>query len=131
MDYYCLGINDGISCADAKVKYDDMHTFGQTLYDAQAANPGKHLVTFKSNVTSAFLNLLAHPIFQLHQVVKIEEKLYIVHCLTFGNCASPQCWCTMSGLLCWLGICKFRIDGLHMYMDNFFGWDYADNLVWY
>ncbi|KAF8234065.1 hypothetical protein L208DRAFT_1552682, partial [Tricholoma matsutake] len=57
--------------------------------------------------------------------------LFIVRCLVFGNRASPCCWCAVSGLLCWLGIQKLGITGLHVYMDDFFGWDYTDNLVWY
>jgi hypothetical protein len=103
-DHSCLEINDSIPCADAKVKYDDMCTFGQTPHDAQAANSSKCLVAFKSDISSAFLNLLAHPIFQLHQVVKIEGKLHIVCHLMFSNCRSPHCWCAVSGLLCWLGV---------------------------
>ena len=130
-DHSRSGINDNIPGSEAKVKYDDMRTFGQTLHDARAANPGKCLVTFKSDVASAFLNLPAHPIFQLRQVVKIEGKLFIVRRLVFGNRASPRCWCAVSGLLCWLGIKKLGIDGLHVYMDDFFGWDYADNFIWY
>ena len=62
-DHSCLGINNNIPHSEAKVKYNDMRTFGQTLHDIWTANPGKHLVTFKSDVASAFLNLLAHPIF--------------------------------------------------------------------
>ena len=130
-DHSSSGINDGIPQADAKVKYDDMRTFGQTLHDARTTNPGKRLVTFKSDVASAFLNLPAHPIFQLRQVVRIDGKLFIVRRLVFGNRASPRCWCAVSGLLCWLGIRKFDITGLHVYMDDFFGWDFADNLIWY
>ena len=114
-----------------KVKYNDMRTFSQTLHNARKANPGKHLVTFKLDVALAFLNLPAHPIFQLHQVVKIEGKLFISQHLVFGNQASPRCWCTVSGLLCWLGIHKFDVIDLHVYMDDFFGWDFADNLVHY
>jgi hypothetical protein len=108
-----------------------MRTFGQTLHNACATNPGKHLVTFKSDVASAFLNLPAHLIFQLHQVVKIEGKLFIVRHLVFGNHASPHCWCAVLGLLCWLGVQKLNITSLHVYMDDFFGWDFADNLVQY
>ena len=78
-------INDNIPRSEAKVKYNNMRTFGQTLHDARTANPGKWLVTFKSDVASAFLNLPAHPIFQLHQVVRIENKLFIVRRLVFGN----------------------------------------------
>ena len=130
-DHSHSGINDNIPRVDAKVKYDDMKTFGQTLHNARTANPGKRLVTFKSDVASAFLNLPAHPIFQLRQVVKIEGKLFIVRRLVFGNRASPRCWCAVSGLLCWLGIRKLNITSLHVYMDDFFGWDYGNNLIWY
>jgi hypothetical protein len=130
-DHTRSGINDGIPQSEAKVKYDDMRTFGQNLHNARSSNPGRCLVTFKSDVVSAFLNLPAHPIFQLRQVVRIEGKLFIVRWLVFGNRASPRCWCAVSGLLCWLGVRKLGIASLHVYMDDFFGWDYADNLVWY
>ena len=82
-------------------------------------------------MASAFLNLPAHPIFQLHQVVQIERKLFIIRCLVFSNRASSCCWCAVLGLLCWLSVQKLGIVGLHVYMDDFFGWDYADNLVWF
>jgi hypothetical protein len=36
---------------------------------------------------------------------------------------------TVSALICWIGVQKLNIHGLHVYMDNFFGWDYSDNLV--
>jgi hypothetical protein len=77
-DHSRSGINDNIPRSEAKVKYDDMRTFGQTLHDARSANPGRHLVTFKSDVASVFLNLPAHPIFQLRQIVKIKGKLFII-----------------------------------------------------
>ncbi|KAJ3742267.1 hypothetical protein EV360DRAFT_27052, partial [Lentinula raphanica] len=32
-------------------------------------------------------------------------------------------------LILWILVRKFDIVGLHMYMDDFFGWDYSDNLV--
>jgi hypothetical protein len=107
-----------------------MCSFGQNLHNTCSTNPGRCLVTFKSDVASAFLNLPAHPIFQLWQVVRIEGKLFIVCSLIFSNHVSPQCWCAVSGLLCWLGVCKLGISGLHIYMDDFFGWEYADNLIW-
>ena len=131
MNLSYLGINNGIPQSEAKVKYDDMQTFGQNMHNAHASNPGWCLVTFKSDVTSAFLNLPAHSIFQLCQIVRIKGKLFIVQHLVFGNYASPHCWCAVSGLLCWLGVCKLDIVGLHIYMDDYFGWDFADNLVWY
>ena len=130
-DHSGSGINDGIPKSEAKVRYDDMHPFGQALRDAQKDNPGRRIVTFKSDVASAFLNLPAHPLWQLRQVVVVEGKLYIVRHLVFGNRASPRCWCAVSGLLCWLAIRKLGILSLHVYMDDFFGWDFEDNLIMY
>lgn len=91
----------------------------------------QHIILFKSDVSSAFLNLPAHPIWQIHQTVVVDKLMYIVRRLVFGNRASPHCWCAISGLLCWIATRKLDICGLHVYMDNFFGWDFADNLIQY
>ncbi|KAF5385784.1 hypothetical protein D9615_002558 [Tricholomella constricta] len=130
-DHSGSGINDGIPKEAGKVRYDDMHSFGTTLRDARRLYPGKRFVTWKSDVASAFLNLPAHPIWQLHQVVTVDGRLHIVRRLVFGNRASPRCWCAVSGLLCWLGVRKLRIVGLHVYMDDFFCWDLEGNLLWF
>jgi hypothetical protein len=106
-----------------------MRSFGQCLHDARRSNPGIPLVLFKDDVATASLNLPAHPIWQLRQVVMVDGRLYIVWRLVFGNQASPRIWCAVSGLLCWLAIRILKIDGLHVYMDDFFGWARADDLV--
>ena len=130
-DHKSSGLNDTIPRSEAHVKYDDMHPFGQVLRQARAENPGQRLLLFKSDVASAFLNLPAHPIWQLRQIVTVDGQLYIVRRLVFGNRASPRCWCAVSSLICWLAIYKFNVDSLHVYMDDFFGWDYDNNLVFY
>ncbi|KDQ59561.1 hypothetical protein JAAARDRAFT_205592 [Jaapia argillacea MUCL 33604] len=130
-DHSASGLNDGIPIQDGKVRYDDMRDFGACLHHARKENPDVPLVLFKSDVASAFLNLLAHPLWQLRQVVMVDGALQIVHQLVFGNRASPRIWCAVSGLLCWLGVRKLKIYGLHIYMDDFFGWDYAGNFIWF
>jgi len=47
IDHSASGLNDGVPRSEAKVKYDDMRPFGQTLRDAHAANP--HRPLFYSN----------------------------------------------------------------------------------
>lgn len=130
-DHSASGLNDGIPREEARVKYDDMRSFGQTLHDAKEANPHRRLITFKSDVATAFLNLPAHPLWQLRQVVVVDGRLHIVRRLVFGNRASPRCWCAVSGLMCWIATRKLDITGLHVYMDDFFGWDFADRLLYY
>lgn len=128
-DHLASGLNDGIPRVEAKVRYDNMHDFGEALRAARALFPGKQLVVFKSDVASAFLNLPAHPIWQLRQVVSVDESFFVVRRLVFGNRASPRIWCAVSGLMCWIAVRKFNLDGICVYMDDFFGCDLADNLI--
>ena len=130
-DHSASGLNDSIPRSEAKVRYDDMRTFGQVMYNAKQAHPNEDLLTWKSDVSSAFLNLPAHPIYQLRQVVEIEGIRRVIHRLVFGNRASPRCWCSVAGLMCWLGIVKFSIKDLHDFMDDFFSWALASDLVLY
>ena len=130
-DHTASGLNDHIPRSEAKVLYDDMRTFGQAIYNAKRAYPDVDLICWKSDVSSAFLNLPAHPIYQLRQVVDVEGVLRIIHRLVFGNRASPRCWCSVSGLMCWIGIKKFDIKDLHNFMDDFFSWGLASDYVIY
>jgi len=130
-DHSASGLNDGIPRTEARVKYDDMRSFGQVLHNARRQFPDRHLVLWKSDVASAFLNLPAHPLWQLRQVVQVDGHLYVVRRLVFGNRASPRIWCSVSALLCWIAVSKLGIDGTQVYMDDFYGWDFLDNLTFY
>ena len=83
-DHAGSGLNDGIPKGEAHVQYDDMHTFSQALYDAIANNPAKEIITFKSDIASAFLNLPAHPLWQIRQIVIVDGKGHVVRRLVFG-----------------------------------------------
>ena len=130
-DHTASGLNDHIPRSEAKVHYDDMRSFGQAIFNAKQMHPNQDLITWKSDVSSAFLNLPAHPIYQLRQVVNVEGVWHVIRRLVFGNRASPRCWCSVSGLMCWIGIKKFGIRDLHDFMDDFFSWDLSTNLVFY
>ena len=130
-DHSASGLNDGIPRHEAKVRYDDMRTFGQAIFNAKKAHANESLLTWKSDVSSAFLNLPAHPLYQLRQVVDVEGTLRIIHRLVFGNRSSPRCWCSVSGLMCWIGIMKLDIPDLHDFMDDFFSWAFASDLILY
>ncbi|KAF8799122.1 hypothetical protein BYT27DRAFT_7121288 [Phlegmacium glaucopus] len=108
-----------------------MHPFGLALQEARRDNPAVDLILYKSDVAGAFLNLPAHPLWQIQQVVSVDGRKFIVHRLVFGNRASPRCWCAVSALICWIGERKLNIIGLHVYMDDYFGWEVASNLVFF
>jgi hypothetical protein len=108
-----------------------MRTFGQAIFNAKRAHPLEDLITWKSDVSSAFPNLSAHPIYQLRQVVDVEETLCLIHHLVFENRASFCCWCSVSGLMCWIAIKKFNIIDPHVFLDDFFSWGLARGLITY
>ena len=62
-DHAGSGLNDGIPREEARVQYDDMHTFSQALYDAIQDNPLCEIITFKSDIALAFLNICHVPYF--------------------------------------------------------------------
>ena len=130
-DHTKSGLNEGIPKESAHVLYDDMHTFSQALYDAMEENPLQEIVTFKSDIASAFLNLPAHPLWQLRQIVIVDGIGHVVRRLVFGNRGSPRCWCSVSGLICWIGVKMLGIPDLHVYMDDFFGWDFRNDCIVY
>jgi hypothetical protein len=104
-----------------------MHSIEGALCHAWLSNPGCRLILYKDDVASAFLNLPVHPIWQLHQIVGLDNLLHLVWHLIFGSCAAPHVWCSVSGLICWLSIQKLKIIDLHVHMDNFYGWDFTVN----
>ena len=85
VDHSGSGINNGIDKEDGKVKYDDMWSFGHQLHYAQQSNPDHELHLFKSDVAKVFLNLPVHPIWQLHQLVKVDKQYHVVRRLIFGT----------------------------------------------
>ncbi|KAJ3816888.1 hypothetical protein F5880DRAFT_1462618, partial [Lentinula raphanica] len=76
-DQTASGLNAGVHREDAHVRYDDMRSFGAALRQAKKRNPGKNLVLFKDDVKGAFPTLPAHPIWQLKQVVKVDDSFHI------------------------------------------------------
>lgn len=113
----------------AHVLYDDMRSFGTSMCQARLSNPGVKLVCFKDDIKGAFLTVFAHPLWQIHQIVEIDGQLYMIHTLVFGTRTSTRNFCGLSSLICWISIRKLHLIGLHCYMDDFFGWDRADNLI--
>ena len=126
-DHASSGLNDSIPKEEGEVLHDTIRDFGQTLHDIHRKFPRRSLMLYKSDVASAFLHLPMHPLYQLRQVVKVDD-MHIIHRLVFGNRASPRIWCALSGLLCWIAINKFGVRGLFVYMDDFYGWEFADKM---
>ena len=94
-DHSASGLNDGIPKAEAWVKYDNMHPFGQTLYELLQRNPHQWSVIFKSDVSSAFLNLPGHPLWQIWQIIIVDGiwGVATISMINTRHCLEHLCVC--------------------------------------
>lgn len=128
-DYSASHLNNDIPQEQARFRYDNMGDFGQALHNRRQSDPAATLTLYKSDIASTFLNLPAHPIWQLHQVVTVDGQFHIVCRLVFGNRASPYIWCAVSALICWIAIFVLHIPDIFVYIDDFFSIGELNDLV--
>lgn len=73
-----------------------------------------------------------HPLWQPLQATKLPDGQYVInHNNAFGGAASGRCWWSVSSLMLWITEHKCGIKDLSNYIDDIFGWEYADNFLYY
>src|SRR6202522_662937 len=109
-----------------------------TISDLEAAllrfrqtHPETKLVMFKSDVSAAYRQLPLHPLWQIKQIVTIDEARHVDRCTSFGGRGSCRDYTAFMGLVLWLAIfIKFLTD-LFGYIDDNFSFDEEGNVLWY
>jgi hypothetical protein len=74
-----------ISPNDASVHLDTLHVLGKALLKVRKCHGGVRLVLFKTNVSQAYCPLPVHPLWKLHQVIKICDSYHVDNNNNFGN----------------------------------------------
>ncbi|KAF8223453.1 hypothetical protein L208DRAFT_1062999, partial [Tricholoma matsutake] len=69
--------NSFISQEDAQVHLDSLHVLGSTLIRVCEQYGNVPLILFKTDVSQAYRGLPVHPLWQLHQVVTINDKHHV------------------------------------------------------
>ncbi|KZT42580.1 DNA/RNA polymerase, partial [Sistotremastrum suecicum HHB10207 ss-3] len=126
-----LALNSWISSESASVRYDTLRDLAIVLREYRKAEPHQVFTLWKSDVASAFRLIPMHPLWQIRQVIKIDETYHVDRCMVFGNRAAPRIWCTIAGLLAWIGIYKRKIRILQHYMDDYWSIERNDLLIPY
>jgi hypothetical protein len=94
LDKWCLVVdhsagdfsrNPFISPDDASVHLDMLHILGKALLKVRKCHGDVQLVLFKTDVSQAYCCLPVHPLWQLHQVVKISDSYHVDNNNNFGN----------------------------------------------
>jgi hypothetical protein len=124
-------LNSMIQKSQVRVKLDSIHDLGTALLAARKGHPGRKLTLFKSDVKSAYRQLPMHPLWQIKQVVFIDDQHHVDRCNTFGNRGGGWNWNAFASLVNWIGIEKKNIPDLLGYVDDNFGWEFEGNTRYY
>ncbi|KAF8813432.1 hypothetical protein BYT27DRAFT_7084856 [Phlegmacium glaucopus] len=123
--------NSYISSADAKVHLDTLRALGAALLRARKEHGDRELTLFKTDVSQAYRRLPVHPLWQLRQVVTINDLHHVDNNNNFGDRGAGRLWITFFSLVLWIAVfVKFILD-LFAYVDDTFSWDFADNSTFY
>jgi hypothetical protein len=76
VDHTGSGINDGIPRDAARVSYDDMYDFGNSMREVRTLYPDKTLILYKADVKGAFPTLPADSLWQTQQIVCVDSATY-------------------------------------------------------
>jgi len=72
-----------------------------------------------------------HPLWQIKQIITIDGEHDVDHNNCFGGRGSPGIYISFNSLVTWIAQKVELIEDLWTYMDDSFGIDKKDNLVWY
>lgn len=124
--------NSMISHDDIKwFPLDNMSHLGEGLLKLHCERPHQSWVVYKSDVAEAYRLLPMHPLWQIKQVVMIDGERDIDCNNCFGGRGSPGIYISFNGLVMWIARNVKAIDNLWTYMDDFFGVNEEDSMVWY
>src|SRR6202522_4516011 len=94
-------------------------------------HPDRKLVLFKSDVSAAYRRLPLHPLWQIKQIVTIDDCRHVDRCTSFGGRGSCRDYTAFMGLVLWIAIFIKLLVDLFGYIDDNFGFDEEGNVIWY
>jgi hypothetical protein len=94
-------------------------------------HPDKALVLFKSDVSAAYRRLPLHPLWQIKQIVTVDNCRHVDRCTSFGGRGSCRDYTAFMGLVLWMAIFVKLISDLFGYIDDNFSFDEKGNVMWY
>ncbi len=117
---------------EGHVHLDTLKHLGRTLIHAwRKHGRDVKLVLFKSDVSQAYRQLPMHVLWQIRQVITIENQHHVDCCNNFGNRRAGRIWCTFFGLVLWIATFVKLLTNIFGYVDDSFSWEFADRENWY
>ena len=77
------------------------------------------------------MRLPLHPLWQIKQIVTVDQERHVDQCTSFGGRGSCRDYTAFMGLVLWIAIFIKMIMDLFGYIDNNFSFDEEGNVMWY
>ena len=127
-----FSLNSMISREDVSgAKMDSISDLIAALLRYRKENPKKQLILFKSDVSAAYRRLPLHPLWQIKQIVTIDEVRHVDRCTSFGGRGSCRDYTAFMGLVIWIAIFIKLLSDIFGYIDDNFSFDEEGNVTWY
>jgi hypothetical protein len=94
-------------------------------------HPDTTLILFKSDVSAAYRRLPLHPLWQIKQIVTVDEIRHVDRCTSFGGRGSCRDYTCFMGLVLWIAIFIKSLEDLFGYIDDNFSFEEDGNVMWY
>jgi hypothetical protein len=110
---------------------DNMRHLGEMLFDIRQKDKDAHLTLWKSDIADAYRLLPMHPLWQVKQVVTVDNERYIDRNLCFGSSGSSGIFISFNSLVSWIAKYIKLIPYLSGYMDDSSGCNrFGDTLLY-
>ena len=110
---------------------DNMRHLGEMLLDVRHSLGNVQLTLWKSDIADAYRNLPIHPLWQIKQIVTVDNERYVDHNLCFGSSSSPGLFISFNSLVAWIAKYIKLIQYLSGYMDDSSGCNLAGDVMYY
>ena len=110
---------------------DNMRHLGEMLFDVRRSLGNIQLTLWKSDIADAYRNLPIHPLWQIKQIVTVDNERYVDHNLCFGSCSSPGLFISFNSLVAWIAKYVKLIQYLSGYMDDSSGCNLLGDVMFY
>ena len=109
---------------------DNLSNLGELLLKKRKERPEAEFVAWKSHIAEAYRICLMHELWQLKQVVRIQDELVVDRVNIFGGSGSGPIFISMNALVAWIAKHEKGVDDL-IYIDDSFGVEAQGELEYY
>ena len=109
---------------------DNLTHLGEILLRRKRENPDMKLVVWKSDVSEAYRICLMHKLWQIKQVIRVNDDLSVDRVNVFGGSSLGPIFISVNSLVAWVARFERLIESL-VYVDDSFGVEESGRMKFY